>query len=401
MKSIPRAAILLSVLVGVFLFSPSSCVFAQGEDPAAPVLHTVAWGETLLQIAGRYGVSSESIIAANHLVDGNRIFVGQVLIIPVGGDWQATTGRRVDYHVVQQGDTLYRIALAYGLRMADLVAFNNLSDENAIYVGQRLALSGEAAVSDGAELPGYHLVQSGESLSTISRQYGVSLSDLIELNRLFNPGLIYAGQRLLIPGAPNSSSPGYTPSVSGRTHVVQRGETLTAIASRYGTSVWTLAQVNTIANPSLLYIGQTIMIPEGSDVSPSSSYGAQSQKSIIVDISDQRTYVYENDSLLWTFVVSTGIPGRDTWRGNFQIQNKIPMAYASTWDLQMPYWLGFYWAGSLQNGFHALPILSNGTRLWAGLLGQPASYGCVILSEYDAQLLYNWAEIGTPVTVRN
>jgi lipoprotein-anchoring transpeptidase ErfK/SrfK len=119
----------------------------------------------------------------------------------------------------------------------------------------------------------------------------------------------------------------------------------------------------------------------------------------VVDLSDQRTYVYENGALLWTFVVSTGMPGSETWQGNFQIQNKIPVAYAATWDLQMPWWLGFYWAGSLQNGFHALPILSNGVRLWEGLLGQPASYGCVILSEADAQSLYNWAEIGTPVSV--
>jgi len=44
--------------------------------------------------------------------------------------------------------------------------------------------------------------------------------------------------------------------------------------------------------------------------------------------------------------------------------------------------------------------LSNGQTLWAGYLGRPISYGCVVLGTYEAELLYNWAEIGTPVSIR-
>ena len=116
-------------------------------------------------------------------------------------------------------------------------------------------------------------------------------------------------------------------------------------------------------------------------------------------MSEQRAYVYQGEQLLWTFVVSTGLPGSETWTGTFHVQNKLPMAYASTWNLQMPHWLGIYWAGSLQNGFHALPILSNGQRLWAGVLGRPVSYGCIVLGVEDAARLYNWAEVGTEVTI--
>jgi lipoprotein-anchoring transpeptidase ErfK/SrfK len=166
-----------------------------------------------------------------------------------------------------------------------------------------------------------------------------------------------------------------------------------------------LAQINNLSNPSLLYSGQTLTIPASGALTQTTPQADNSvpaaNKHIIVDVSDQRAYIYENGDLKWTFVISTGIPGRETWRGEFKIQNKLPNAYASTWDLQMPYWLGFYWAGPLQNGFHALPILSNGVRLWEGLLGAPASYGCVILSVEDAPLLYDWADIGTPVTVRD
>jgi lipoprotein-anchoring transpeptidase ErfK/SrfK len=124
-----------------------------------------------------------------------------------------------------------------------------------------------------------------------------------------------------------------------------------------------------------------------------------SGKLVRVDLSEQRTYVYQDGQLLWTFVVSTGLPGSNTWTGTFHVQNKLPNAYAANWDLQMPHWLGIYWAGSLQNGFHALPILSNGQRLWEGVLGQPVSYGCIVLGVEDAQHLYNWAEIGTEVNI--
>jgi lipoprotein-anchoring transpeptidase ErfK/SrfK len=111
-------------------------------------------------------------------------------------------------------------------------------------------------------------------------------------------------------------------------------------------------------------------------------------------------YVYQDGGLLWNWVVSTGEPGRDTRPGNFSVLNKIPNAYGSTWDLWMPNWLGIYWAGSLQNGIHALPILSNGLRLWEGLLGSRVSYGCVILGIGEAQTLYDWADVGTPVNIR-
>jgi len=122
-------------------------------------------------------------------------------------------------------------------------------------------------------------------------------------------------------------------------------------------------------------------------------------KYILVDISEQHMYVYEADALVYSFIISTGM-GNSTRVGTFSVLNKIPNAYGATWNIWMPNWLGIYWSGSLQNGIHALPILSNGATLWAGYLGTPISYGCVVLDTYDAQALYNWAEIGTPVEIR-
>jgi tetratricopeptide (TPR) repeat protein len=124
------------------------------------------------------------------------------------------------------------------------------------------------------------------------------------------------------------------------------------------------------------------------------------EKRIVVDISDQRTYLYENDELVNEFIVSTGEPGQDTAIGEFEIQSKIPMAYTSTWNLDMPLWLGIYYSGPLENGFHALPtVRDTGLRMWDGYLGQRVSYGCIVLGMEDAETLYNWAEMGTPVSI--
>ena len=122
-------------------------------------------------------------------------------------------------------------------------------------------------------------------------------------------------------------------------------------------------------------------------------------KYILIDISEQHMYVYEEGVLVYSFVASTGM-GNSTRVGSFNVLNKIPNAYGATWNIWMPNWLGIYWSGSLQNGIHALPILPGGGILWAGYLGTPISYGCIVLGTYDAQVLYNWADVGTPVEIR-
>jgi lipoprotein-anchoring transpeptidase ErfK/SrfK len=122
-------------------------------------------------------------------------------------------------------------------------------------------------------------------------------------------------------------------------------------------------------------------------------------KYVLVDISEQHMYVYEGDALVYSFVSSTGM-NNATRVGSFSVLDKIPNAYGATWDLWMPNWLGIYWSGSLENGIHALPILSNGTQLWAGYLGTPISFGCVVLGVEESQLLYDWVDVGTPVDIQ-
>ena len=110
-----------------------------------------------------------------------------------------------------------------------------------------------------------------------------------------------------------------------------------------------------------------------------------------MNLSTFRAIAWEGNRQVYNFLVGTGEPGRPTAPGNFKILDKIPTAYASTWGLSMPYWMGIYWAGSLENGFHGLPVNRYGQKMWGGYLGTRISYGCIILNDADAHTLFNWA----------
>ncbi len=247
-----------------------------------------------------------------------------------------------------------------------------------------------------------HVVQPGENLFRIGLRYGVPWTAIMQANGLSSTN-IYVGQTLVIPTANGAApAPEVAPAAPGAesgapsTYVVQRGDSLFQIAIRFGVTAQQLAVANGLSNPSLIYAGQTLTIPGGLYSAPA----AAGPKSIVVDLSEQHLYAYAGETLVYSFVASTGERGRETRPGNYSVLTKIPNAYGSLWNIWMPNWLGIYWAGNLQNGIHALPILPGGSRLWDGYLGTPVSYGCVILGVWEADALYNWAEIGTPVTIQ-
>lgn len=244
-----------------------------------------------------------------------------------------------------------------------------------------------------------YIVQSGDSLVKIAARYGVSVNSLAAINGITNPALVYVGQRLVIPAAGSSLPMPSRPSSDAGTHVVSAGENLYRIALRYGLTTADLAAANSISNYDSIRAGQILRIPGRSTAPGLPAPGWTGGKRIQISISRQHLWAYSGNQLVFSFVASTGLAKSPTMPGHFKVRSKIPNAYASTWNLQMPYWLGIYQVGSLENGIHALPILSNGQKLWAGLLGRPASFGCVILDTAAARQLYNWAEIGTPVVI--
>jgi len=307
------------------------------------------------------------------------------------------------HHLVQRGDNLYRLALRYGTTVNAIVAANGLANPNAIYVGQRLVIrSGSTSPSTGSSTAtttgSYYVVQRGDTLSGIAVRHGVTTWALVTANGLSSPNMIYAGQRLTIPG---TGTPAFAPaSGTADTYIVRAGDTLGRIAQRFGTSAFTLAHLNGIANPSRIYVGQVLRLSGAAPAAIPTPAPTGGYKRIAIDLSEQHLYAYQGNQLVYSFVCSTGKAPSYTRTGEFAVQSKIPNAYGATWNIWMPHWLGIYWAGSMENGIHALPILSNGQTLWAGYLGSPVSFGCIVLGTYEAELLYHWAPIGTPVSIR-
>lgn len=100
------------------------------------------------------------------------------------------------YYTVQRGDTLTKIAKAYGTTVSQLVAWNGISNPNLIFVGQKLIV---AKSEPGPEpVKEYYTVKRGDNLTKIARTFGTTVAQLVEWNRIPNPNLIYPGQVLRV-----------------------------------------------------------------------------------------------------------------------------------------------------------------------------------------------------------
>ncbi len=181
-------------------------------------------------------------------------------------------------------------------------------------------------------------------------------------------------------------------------YTVQGGDTLGAIAWKQGIPMWRISNANPGVNMNALSTGQRITLPAKDDLLP---LPVVDGKRIVVSITKKHMWVYENSQLKWDWVASTGISDSPTMPGLFQVQSHEKNAYGGLWDLWMPHFLGIYEAvPGFMNGIHGLPTLSNGHLLWAGFLGRPITYGCVLLSLENAAALYNWANDGVVVEIQ-
>ena len=186
---------------------------------------------------------------------------------PVGGEY-----------TVQAGDTLSAIARRFGLSVTDLIAANQIANPNTLHSGQVVNIPAPGAkpaaatpAGDAAATPAQastqaggqtqkvfeHVVKPGETLYSIAQRYGVPLDKLAIANNITNPSLVRVGQRLTIPSGDSAGSS----AGARRVHVVQKGETLTSIAARYGVTPQQIRQANNLQDPRLLMVGQQLVIP--------------------------------------------------------------------------------------------------------------------------------------------
>lgn len=180
-------------------------------------------------------------------------------------------------------------------------------------------------------------------------------------------------------------------------YTVGYGDNLVGIGFKVGMPYWKIQEANPGSSIYGVRAGQVLTIPSKNEMLPVAPVFG---KRIVISITEQHMWVHENFTLKSEHVISTGISDSPTLPGVFQIQTHEINAYASNWDLWMPHFMGIYEAvPGFMNGIHGLPVLSSGARLWANVLGQRASYGCIILDLASGDALYNWAENGVVVEI--
>jgi len=231
-------------------------------------VHTVAPGETVRSIAELYGVSSETVLAANAIADPDLLHIGEQLVVP------SVDGA---LHRVQPGETLRAIADDYGVDVHQVVAANALNaSPDLLSVGMVLVVPGarpdvrasntqRAAVvrstgpiqaTDGGpsaadNASGVYTVREGDTLHSIAEAFKLDILSLINMNGVADPDLIRPGSTLRIA------------SRGTLQHVVEPGETLGDIAWRYSVRSHALLEANSIADPDRIAVGTTLVVPIG------------------------------------------------------------------------------------------------------------------------------------------
>ncbi|MBN1618032.1 L,D-transpeptidase [Candidatus Dojkabacteria bacterium] len=122
---------------------------------------------------------------------------------------------------------------------------------------------------------------------------------------------------------------------------------------------------------------------------------------IFIVIRSQHMYMVEDYEIIYDMPMSSGKYGHATALGEFQVYEKVPMAWG-IWEIWMPYWLTIYYSGGSENGIHGIPISPINGRWsnWDNVVGvQPITYGCIMPHDWDAKYIYDWAEVGTPVSI--
>ncbi|WP_195926937.1 phage tail tip lysozyme [Sarcina ventriculi] len=235
--------------------TPSSSSNTPSSSTTPEITYTVESGDTLTGIAEEYGVTIAELQAWNNISNPNNIYVGEVLKIYTNGSDDSGDGGSISY-TVQSGDTLSGIAEEYGVTVAELQAWNNISNPNDIYAGEILKIYTNGSDDSGNGGSISYTVQSGDTLSTIAEEYGVTVEELVEWNNISNPDDIYVGEVLKIY-TNDSNDSGDGGSIS---YTVQSGDTLTSIAATFDVTIEELQQWNDISNPNDIYVGEVLEI---------------------------------------------------------------------------------------------------------------------------------------------
>jgi LysM repeat protein len=201
-------------------------------------------------------------------------------------------------YTIARGDTISAIAGKYGLNTGEVLKMNNLQPNTIIYPGQKIKLTGSAA-SPAAPAPaapaaapsapassaGSYTVKSGDTLGAIASRHNVSLSEIFSWNGLNMRSIIYPGQKVRVGSGEAAATPAPQPAAAaaapapaapapaaapGGSYTIKAGDTLSAIASRHGVKLSDILAANQLSMTTVIYPGNKLVIP-GASIQPASS----------------------------------------------------------------------------------------------------------------------------------
>jgi lipoprotein-anchoring transpeptidase ErfK/SrfK len=311
-------------------------------------------------------------------------FIVGLVVVVTGLAWPISSSQAMTLesgYVAQPGDTALDVSLFYGVEPSAFTNMNTL-EANSLASGQNLALNPpvqtanidvtKATTDTGSELssaelpeqaadapverPSTYIVQPGDTLFRIAQQFGVSVHAMAVANSLPSVDSIFWGQLLAIPDEA------------------------------------TAAQYDLQPLPQSAVAEKTVDLPELEEplTGTGGPYDTGPGKVITVNLSTQTAYAFEDGVLLNEFVVSTGLPGTPTVTGTFSIYLKLDSQHMVGPDYDLPGvpWVMYFYQGY---GLHG--------TYWHNNFGHPMSHGCVNMKTPEAEWLYGWAPLGTPVVV--
>ena len=411
------------LLAGIF-------VITSIQSASANEVHIVQPGETLGQIASRYGTTVANLRRLNNLPNANFVWYGQRLLIESGGPATivARDVERFGTYRVRPGDSLTALAQRHGLSVTQLAQINGISPLRWLYNGQvlRVPISTAPVQAAPAAAPvsqvgamnqivqgvRRYTVQPGDSLIRLAKSHGISVARLMSMNGLASARWLYVGQVLLLPGAPAAAPqpaqpvPALLPSPQvavlqpGRTqsviHSVHAGQSFSNIAEQYGVNAAAIARLNGLTRHSVLEVGQTLRIPSEDALELIENlfprlnpvqYPTSSERWVEVDLSEQLAIAYEGTNPVKAFVISTGVGNTPTVTGTFRIWAKVAKqdmsggshAAGTYYHLKDVPNVQYFYRGY---GFHG--------TYWHNNFGTPMSRGCVNMTKEDADWLFSW-----------
>ena len=217
--------------VGQNLYIPSK------ETDVTTGEYVVVSGDTLYGIAQKYGTTVDNLKSINNLTT-DSLAVGQILKVPTENE-----GTDTNTYTVKSGDTLYGIANKYNTTVDKIKSLNNLTS-NTLSIGQVLKIPSQTNTTTST-----YTVKSGDTLYAIANKYNTTVDEIKRLNNLTN-NTLSIGQTLKIPGDDSEHI----------TYTVKSGDSLYSIAREFGTTVSAITELNNLST-TVLSIGQKLLLP--------------------------------------------------------------------------------------------------------------------------------------------